>query len=196
MRILLASASPRRAELLASDGYRFDVIPADVNESPVAGESPADYVARMAAAKAEAVADDALGRVVLGADTAVVLEDRVFGKPADDAEAAAMLRQLSARAHEVLTGVALRRGDRSADGVERTRVHFVELSGEQIAAYVASGEPRDKAGAYAIQGGASAFVDRIEGSHSNVVGLPLELVRRLLSGLLGGQSGVNPGPRV
>ena len=97
-----------------------------------------------------------------------------------------MLRQLSARAHDVLTGVALRRGDRSADGVERTRVHFVELSDEQIAAYVASGEPRDKAGAYAIQSGASAFVDRIEGSRSNVVGLPLELVRRLLWGLLGG----------
>ncbi len=192
MRILLASASPRRAELLASDGYRFDVMPADVNESPVVGESPADYVARLAAAKAEAVAGGARGRVVLGADTAVVFENRVFGKPTDDTEAAAMLRQLSARAHEVLTGVALRRGDWSADGVERTRVHFVELSGDQIAAYVASGESRDKAGAYAIQGGASAFVDRIEGSRSNVVGLPLELVRRLLSGLPGGTGPEGP----
>ena len=183
MRLLLASASPRRAELLAAAGYRFDILPADVDETAETDEAPADHVARLAAAKVDAVASRARGRVVLAADTAVVVTGRVFGKPADDAEAAEMLRQLSGRTHDVLTAVAVRFEGWAADAVERTRVRFVDLTAGQIASYVASGEPRDKAGAYAIQGAASAFVDQLEGSYSNVVGLPMELVRRLLSGL-------------
>lgn len=164
-------------------------MPGDVDEASVAGEAPVEYVARVAAAKAEAVVDRARGRIVLAADTTVVAAGRVFGKPGDDVEAAEMLRQLSGRSHEVLTGVALRWEGRATGGVERTRVHFVDLADGQIASYVASGEPRDKAGAYAIQGGASAFVERIEGSYSNVVGLPMELVRRLLGAVQDGSGG-------
>ena len=180
VRLLLASRSPRRAELLAAAGFEFEVAPAEIDETQLPDEPPRAYVARLADAKAAFVADRHPGRVVLGADTLVITDVRLLGKPVDDQDAATMLRCLSGRAHEVLTAVAIRQDDRRVADVGATRVTFVGLSDETVAWYVASGEPRDKAGAYAIQGLASRFVDRIEGSYTNVVGLPIALVDRLL----------------
>ena len=178
--LLLASASPRRAELLRAAGFAFDVQPADVDESVRDGEAPADYVRRVAEDKARAALAAAPGRVVLAADTTVVVDTHILAKPADDADAARMLRRLAGRRHEVLTGVCV--AARSVDcRVETTAVEFARLTDEEIAWYVASGEPRDKAGAYAIQGLASRFVTRLEGSYSNVVGLPVALVYEMLS---------------
>ncbi|MGH9481588.1 MAG: Maf family protein [Terriglobales bacterium] len=174
--IILASASPRRGELLAAAGFAVEVCPATVDESVLADEAPAAYVLRLAQAKARAVPSGA--GLVLGADTAVVVESEILGKPAGDAEARAMLTRLAGRDHQVLTGVCLRRArdGREACAVEATRVWLTPLTPEEIAEYVASGEPRDKAGAYAIQGRAARFIPRIEGSYSNVVGLPLATV--------------------
>ena len=183
MRMLLASASPRRAELLAAAGYVFEVKSCTVDETPLPGEIPALYVARLAAAKAGAVTDIASNNVILAADTCVVLDGDILGKPIDDVDAAKMLGRLSGRSHEVLTGVSMRYANQSVGAVDRTVVHMALLQPEQVAWYVASGEPRDKAGAYGIQGLAARFIDRIEGSYSNVVGLPLAVVRRLLSEL-------------
>lgn len=180
VRLLLASASPRRADLLRAAGYKFDVAPVDIDERRLPAEPAHDYVIRLAHAKAAFPAGGAPDRIVLGADTVVVVDDRILGKPIDDEQAAQMLRLLSGRVHEVLTGVALRRGNLQVHAVETTRVSFVELSGEQVRWYVATGEPRDKAGGYAVQGVGSRFVSRIEGSYSNVVGLPITVVRRLL----------------
>lgn len=185
--LVLASASPRRRELLLAAGWRVEVRPADLDETPAPGEAPADYVLRLARQKAAAIAGgDALpeGAIVLGADTTVVVDGEVLGKPDDDADARAMLERLAGRRHEVLTGVCLRRGAREASGVETTSVWFAPLAPAAIAAYVATGEPRGKAGAYAIQGRAARFIPRIEGSYSNVVGLPLALVAELWARLL------------
>jgi septum formation protein len=183
VRLLLASASPRRAELLASAGFEFDLAPVDIDETPLESESPRDYVARLADAKARSVACRNPGTVVLGADTTVVCGGRILGKPAGDADAAAMLRMLSGNWHEVVTGVALYHNERHVSDIASSAVRFLRLSEAEIAWYVASGEPRDKAGAYAVQGLASRFVDRIEGSYSNVVGLPISSVYRLLNEL-------------
>jgi septum formation protein len=183
LRLLLASASPRRSELLAAAGFSFDVIPVDIDERHEPTEAPADHVLRLAHAKAGAVAGAHPGRVVLGADTIVLVDGAVLGKPSDDRHAAEMLRALSGRVHEVLTGVAVHRGAHRLGEVERTRVCVAELTDREIVWYVASGEPRDKAGAYAVQGLASRFITRIEGSYSNVVGLPIALVYRLLGRL-------------
>ncbi len=180
VRLILASRSPRRAELLRAAGFDFDVVPADVDERIGPGESPEEYVVRVAALKAAVVGRRIPGRIVLGADTEVVLDGEVLGKPGDDEEAARMLRRLAGRTHLVLTGVVLRHGDREVREVASTRVRFLPLGESEIAWYVASGEPRDKAGAYAIQGLASRFVEWIEGSYSNVVGLPVATVYRLL----------------
>ena len=189
MRLILASASPRRAELLTSAGFEFDVTPADVDESILAGEPPAEYAMRVARAKAAQIA----GRqpdahtVVLGADTVVVVGERIFGKPADGAEAAAMLGQLSGAVHDVLTAVVLRSADaREVGEVAATRVHFRALTTDEIRWYVGTGEPFGKAGAYAIQGRAARFIERIEGSWSNVVGLPIATVHRLVAALADG----------
>lgn len=171
-RVILASASPRRREILVAAGFEVEVIPANVDESQLPDENPAAYVLRLARAKAAAVA----GETVLGADTTVVLGDDVLGKPRDGAEAADMLRRLAGRGHEVLSGFCLRRSGREIARVERTLVWMAELSDAEIAAYVASGEPMDKAGAYAIQGLAARFIPRIEGSYANVVGLPVAAV--------------------
>jgi septum formation protein len=181
-RIVLASASPRRAELLEAAGIAFDVIPADVDETAHAGESPETYVHRVAHAKACAIGQRMPHRIVLAADTTVVVGSVMLGKPADEDEAKRMLRLLSGRVHEVLTAVALHRGSEGSPHVRlsRTDVEFAALSDEEIAWYVATGEPRDKAGAYAIQGYASRFVTRIAGSYSNVVGLPIALVCEML----------------
>jgi septum formation protein len=181
MRLVLASASPRRRELLESAGIAFDVDAADVDESRRDGEPPTLYVERLARLKAESVAQRHPTRAVLGADTAVVVGSDVLGKPADAADAAAMLRRLSGRAHDVLTGVALAWKGATHARVDRTVVHMSDLSDADIAWYVASGEPMDKAGAYAIQGLASRFITRIEGSYGTVVGLPVACVLQLIA---------------
>ncbi len=196
MRLVLASRSPRRVELLTRAGYRFEVEPADIDERRLEGEKPDEMVQRLARGKAAAVAPRHPGSIVLGADTVVVVDGAVLGKPDGDADAARMLRQLSGRAHHVLTGVALTAGRRRCEGVQETRVYFRALSPDDVAWYVASGESGDKAGAYSIQGRASRFVTRIEGSYTNVVGLPIELVDGLFRELADGgyPGGGQPSP--
>jgi len=222
MRLILASASPRRSELLRAAGYEFEVVAAAVDESIRAGESPAMYVRRLAADKsASAQAGTAKAApharelfeprrrlqdpdaaapharelfvgprfsgadpIVLGADTAVVIDGEILGKPRDDEDAARFLRRLSGTRHEVLTGLSLRQGTAEVGRVETTVVYFHALQEEDIAWYVARGEGRDKAGAYAIQGLASRFIPRVEGSYSNVVGLPVASVAELMRLLL------------
>lgn len=177
--LILASASPRRADLLAAAGVSFLVRPAEVDETPLTGEAPHAYVERVARAKAWAVFA-APGDVVLGADTTVVLGERILGKPATRDEARGMLAALSGQVHDVLTGVVLRGDGHERAAVAVTRVRFAPLSPAELDWYVHSGEPEGKAGAYAIQGRASRFVEAVEGSYSNVVGLPVHLVYRLL----------------
>jgi septum formation protein len=180
-RLILASASPRRAELLRAAGIEFDVMPADTDETIHSVETPDGYVRRVAEGKAAAVLARANGRPVLAADTVVVVEGVILGKPIDRDDAKRMLRTLSGRTHEVLTAVSLSRGPVASaphvdTRVELTSVEFARLSADEIDWYAATGEPDDKAGAYAIQGVASRFVTRISGSYSNVVGLPVALV--------------------
>lgn len=191
MRLVLASASPRRADLLREAGFAFDTVTPDVDERVRANESPVDYVQRLAAEKSAAALELIRTRadfpahevqlVVLGADTTVVAGHEILGKPRDDGEVAAMLRVLSGRWHEVVTGVSVRSAGVEVGRVETTRVVFASLNESDIDWYVRSGEGRDKAGAYAIQGLASRFIPRIEGSYSNVVGLPVATVVDLLS---------------
>jgi septum formation protein len=178
--LVLASASPRRADLLKAAGIAFEVLRLDVDESRVGDETPDEHVRRLAEEKARAGLALHPARVVLGADTVVVVDRQILGKPKDAADAAAMLRALAGRPHDVLTGVALVSAAGAAVEVARTRVWVCALTEEEIDWYVRSGEPMDKAGAYAIQGLASRFIDRIDGSYSNVVGLPVALVHRLL----------------
>ena len=178
--LILASASPRRAELLRSAGFAFETFPVDVDETPRDGERPAAYVRRLAAEKSACAAAGRPGAVILAADTAVILGDEILGKPMDDRDAAAMLRKLSGRSHEVMTGVSLRRDGFEVGRVETTLVRFAPLTPDEIDWYVASREGRDKAGAYGIQGLASRFIPRIEGSYSNVVGLPVDCLQALL----------------
>jgi septum formation protein len=181
--LILASQSPRRQEILSRAGIPFLSRPSVVNEERIGDEDPREHVCRLARQKAESV-PAAPDEIILAADTVVVIEGHVLGKPADREEAAWMLRQLSGREHEVVTGICLRAGGRIIVDVASTRVRFVPLSDREIADYVASGEPMDKAGAYAIQGLASKFIDRIEGCYFNVVGLPVALVHRRLKELL------------
>jgi septum formation protein len=181
----LASQSPRRRELLARLGVDFGIVDVEVPEAREPGEPAEDYVHRVAREKAGAglLAMAAVpGAVVLGADTEVVLDDEVFGKPRDHDDAVAMLRRLSGRTHEVLSVVVVVSAGREAQRVSRSRVGFDVLSDEDIAAYVASGEPMGRAGAYAIQGGAERFVTRLDGSFSGVMGLPLHETAALLRG--------------
>jgi septum formation protein len=172
--ICLASASPRRAALLRQLGLDCERRPVDVDETPRAGETPADFVRRVALEKATtAWRQGAAGRLVLGADTAVIADEKIFGKPRDEAHACAMLRRLSGATHEVMTAVAaVLDGERDCR-LSTSRVSFRRMSDDEIARYVATGEPADKAGAYAIQGLAALFVERLEGSYSGVMGLPL-----------------------
>jgi septum formation protein len=179
-RLVLASASPRRRELLAAAGFDFDIDAAEVDETPTEGEHPSTYVVRIARLKAEAVASRHPDRLVLGADTAVVVGNQMFGKPLDAQDASRMLTALSARAHDVLTGVALAHRGLIYAEFEQTTVWMAKLTPQEIAWYVATGEPMDKAGAYAVQGLASRFIPRIEGSYTNVVGLPIARVVQLL----------------
>jgi septum formation protein len=182
--LILASQSPRRRELLTTAGFEFTVRARPVEEVRAPGEDPREYVTRLARAKAEA-AYEGPGEIVLGADTVVVLEDRVLEKPHHAASAKAMLRALSCREHVVLTGICLRHRDGAIVDCESTRVSFVQLDEREIADYVASGEPVDKAGAYAIQGLASKFIDRIDGCNFNVMGLPLALFYKHWKALTG-----------
>jgi len=216
MRLILASASPRRAELLRAAGYTFDVVVTDVDESIRPGESPSIYVRRLAADKSAAaqsriaitaglkacttpVGTDAVQAspgadvvqafrpaetVILGADTTVVVDGEILGKPRDDEDGREMLRRLSGKTHQVMTGVSLRQGAFEVGRVETTSVVFRTMTDEDISWYIASGEGHDKAGGYAIQGLASRFIPSISGSYSNVVGLPVAAVDELMRSLL------------
>jgi septum formation protein len=202
--LVLASASPRRQELLRNAGISFTVQPADIDETPRGGESPRDYAERLASEKAIAVWRLHPEATVLGADTIVVVDETILGKPADPEDAERMLRLLSGRVHRVITGVCIveaqlpvastspqspagsRENPRIAS--ETTLVTMNELSDDEIRDYIATGEPTDKAGAYAIQGMASRWIPRIEGDYSNVVGLPVALVWRMLREGKGGEN--------
>jgi len=179
--LILASSSPRRRDLLAGLGVRFAVRPVDLDETPRPGEVPRDYVRRLAEEKATARRGP--GELVLAADTSVVLDGEILGKPADEAEARAMLGRLAGREHTVLTGIALAGGAEAGDGVralvEESRVRIAPMSEEEIAWYAATGEGLDKAGAYAAQGVGALFVEAIAGDYTNVVGLPLPATYRL-----------------
>jgi septum formation protein len=186
MRLVLASASPRRADLLTAAGFTFEVLAVDLDERARPGEVPTAYVRRLAAEKSARALELLEGSakekplVVLGADTAVVVGGEILGKPADDGDAERMLRLLSGRAHDVVTGISLRSAAGEVGGIDTTTVWFARLSPDDIAGYVARGEGRGKAGAYAIQGFASRFIPRIKGSYANVVGLPIALVSEAL----------------
>lgn len=182
MDLILASASPRRAELLHSAGFAFTVAPAHVEETPLEGEAAETYTLRVARDKAEHTARTHGGNdaVILAADTEVVVNGRILGKPADADAARRMLRMLSGTAHDVLTAVVLIGRSRHVHEVATTRVWFTPLTDDDIEWYVSSGEPMGKAGAYAIQGLGARFIERIDGSWSNVVGLPVATVHRLL----------------
>jgi septum formation protein len=173
--LVLASQSPRRAEILRQAGIPFTVRAADIDETPRNGERPEDYVCRLAEQKALAV-ECRPGETVLGADTTVVIDGEMLAKPADAADARRMLGLLSGRRHEVLTGISIRRGPDLIRDWAATEVWFTTLTASEIDEYVASVEPMDKAGAYAIQGLASKFIEKIEGCYFNVVGLPIALV--------------------
>jgi septum formation protein len=199
--LVLASASPRRRELLTQAGFTFEVHPAHIPEEPKPNEDPIAYVTRLAREKAQAVFNQLttmgapgpshlgtwestnLNReslAVLGADTTVTLDNHILGKPSDPADAARMLRLLSGRTHRVITGIAVVTAAHTEVAAEVTAVKFLTLSDQEIEAYIATGEPMDKAGAYAIQGRAARWIPRIEGDYFNVVGLPLSLVSTLL----------------
>jgi septum formation protein len=178
VRLVLASASPRRAEILRSAGFEFDVRPSGAHEWPYAGGDPAAYALALALAKAAAVA----GELVLAADTIVVVDGEVLGKPADAAGAASMLLRLSGRTHEVVTGVVVRHRDVLASDSARTAVTFRPLGRDEVEAYVRTGEPMDKAGSYDLQGGPAPFLLEIQGDLDTVIGPPLRLLDRLLPG--------------
>jgi len=185
--LILASASPRRRELLTQVGFSFQVHPAHIPEDPAPGEEPVAYVTRLAREKAQAVFAELSANsqakaplAVLGADTTVTLDNHILGKPEDPADAARMLRLLSGRTHRVITGVAVVTAKSTEVAAEVTTVRFLTLSDEEITDYVVTGEPMDKAGAYAIQGRAARWIPRIEGCYFNVVGLPIALVSTLL----------------
>lgn len=186
MKLILASASPRRAEVLRDAGYHFTVLSSAIDETPYPDESPQDLVLRLAQTKADLAAARAVGPAILiAADTEVVLDGHIFGKPRSSDDARSMLEKLSGRLHTVLTGIALVRlpDVERRSFVESTLVQFAPLSDEEIGRYLATGEPHDKAGAYAIQGYAARYIPRIEGCYFNVVGLPVARIQHALSEL-------------
>ncbi len=183
--LVLASASPRRQELLRNAGIPFEVEPAHIAEDPLPGEGAQECAERLAREKALAIAQRRPNDVVLGADTVVVVDEQILGKPVDAADAVRMLRLLSGRVHQVITGVCLVASGEWAVSSETTAVTMTEIPEEEVADYVAGGEPMDKAGAYAIQGAASRWIPRIEGDYGNVVGLPVALVWRMLRSVKG-----------
>jgi len=182
-KLILASRSARRAEIIRAAGWPFAAVAADIDESPRQGEDAVSYVKRLALSKAQRVAREFTEGLVLGADTTVLVEEEMLGQPLDDDDARRMLKLLSGKWHEVLTGVALLRADEHAQRLvdhETTRVRFARMSEEEIDWYVATGEPRGKAGAYGIQGPAALFVEEIQGDYFNIVGLPVRLVYELI----------------
>jgi septum formation protein len=179
--VILASASPRRRELLALVGIAHDVRPADIDESLMPGETPVGHAERLARSKAHAVAECEPDAVVIAADTIVVVDGDILGKPGGVEEAAAMLRRLSGRAHTVFTATAVARGARTESAVETVMVTFRALTGEEIEQYVSTGEPLDKAGAYGIQGYGATIVERVEGDYFSVMGLGLRRLVELLA---------------
>ncbi len=180
-KLILASASPRRAEILTAVGWKFEKHAAEVDETELPNEKPADYVQRLAGEKAAAVAEKYKNQLVLGADTIVVIENQIVGKPKDLADARKMLRMLSGNWHEVLTGVAIVKDKEISIGLQRTRVKFAQLVEAEIEFLIERGEPLDKAGAYAVQAQAALFIEQIKGDYWNVVGLPVSLVYELVS---------------
>ena len=179
-KLVLASGSPRRAEILERAGWPFEIIVAGIDETLFPNEEASAYVQRLARSKAEAVASRLEQGVVLGADTTVVVANEILGQPVDDADARRMLNLLNAKWHEVLTGVALVRvGGETRIAYETTRVRFAEMSDSEIDWYIATGEPFGKAGAYGIQGKAALFIEEIEGDYFNIMGLPIRLVYEL-----------------
>lgn len=184
-KLILASTSPRRAEILTAVGWEFEKHAADIDETEFSGENPADYVQRLAREKAFAVAGNYQDALILGADTTVVIENQIIGKPKDSDDARRMLRMLSGNWHEVLTGVALVKVAEgkfaTKVGLQNTRVKFAEMSEAEIEFLIENGSPLDKAGAYAVQAQAALFIERIEGDYWNVVGLPVSLVYDLVS---------------
>jgi septum formation protein len=187
LKLILASASPRRRELLASIGMEFDVIPSDVPEQRADGETPEEYVARLSRDKARAIAATNRDRSVLAADTIVVLGDDVLEKPSDSADARRMLSQIAGKTHVVFTGVTLISKGYSDTHVCTTEVRMLPMTEGDVAWYVETGEPLDKAGAYAAQGKGGMFIDSIHGSYTNVVGLPLALLFQMLR-----KAGIDP----
>ncbi|WP_047491374.1 nucleoside triphosphate pyrophosphatase [Terriglobus sp. TAA 43] len=179
--IILASASPRRRELLTQIGVDFTVVTADIDETPLPGEDHRTYTLRLAEEKARAVLAKHPDSIVIGADTTVTLNGELLGKPKDAADAQRMLTLLQGNTHEVTTSIAVLTTTETLTAAETTRVTFAAITPEQIAGYIASGEPMDKAGAYAIQGIAARWIPRIEGDYFNVVGLPLATLSRLLA---------------
>lgn len=179
-KLILASGSPRRSEILSSVGWEFEKQSADIDETERGFENPSEYVQRLAVEKAAAVASENKNKLVLGADTTVVIDDKIIGKPADLDDGREMLKTLSGRWHEVLTGVALVKDSTVKVGLQTTRVKFNQMSGEEIEYLLQKGEPLDKAGAYAVQAQAALFIEKIEGDYWNVVGLPINLVYRLI----------------
>ena len=183
VRVILASQSPRRRELLNLIGMRHDVRPADIDETVLPGEEPAPHAERLARGKALAVAHTDPHAITIGSDTIVVVDDAILGKPADEDEARRMLRRLSGREHQVFTAVAVAHGERVVSSVEVVRVRFRDLTDAEIDAYVATGEPLDKAGAYGIQGYGATIVESIEGDYFAVMGLALGRMVRLMGEL-------------
>ncbi|MDQ3489991.1 MAG: Maf family protein [Acidobacteriota bacterium] len=179
-KLVLASGSPRRAEILQSVGWEFDTDIPNINESELAGESPASYVQRLAKTKAETIAERHAGEIVLGADTTVVIDKQIIGKPLDLDDAKRMLKMLSGNWHEVLTGVAIVNNGKTQVGIQNTRVKFSEMSNVEIDFLAEKGDPLDKAGAYAVQAQAALFIEGIEGDYWNVVGLPISLLYRFV----------------
>lgn len=178
--MFLASASPRRRDLLQQIGVQFRVETADIDETPLAQEEPSAYTLRLAITKAQTVLSRNPKAIVIGADTTVVVDGKLLGKPQNAEDATHMLRHLRNRSHEVVTGLAVLTHETTHSAVETTTVHFNMISDQEIDAYIATGEPMDKAGAYAIQGYAARWIPRIEGDYANVVGLPLARVYALL----------------
>jgi len=184
-KLILASQSPRRAEILTSVGWPFEAIPADIDESRFESEDALSYVLRLAQTKAETVAARVASGRVLGADTVVVVDQEILGQPCDDDDARRMLSLLSGKWHEVVTGVALVSKSQTSVAHQTTRVRFAELTSEEIEWYISTGEPKGKAGAYAIQGQGALFIQEIEGDYYNVVGLPVRLVYELATRMEG-----------
>lgn len=185
-KLILASGSPRRSEILASVGWEFTKHVADIDESELAGESPEEYVVRLAREKAEVVALQYLEEIVLGADTTVVIDGQILAKPVDLDDARRMLKMLAGNWHEVLTGVAIFRDGEIQSGIQRTRVKFAPMSDAEVNFLAELGDPLDKAGAYAVQAQAALFIEGIEGDYWNVVGLPVSLVYSLVMKRPGG----------